>query len=244
MKKKIVLGIIAAVLIVLCGVYVGYCSKVNAAEQEELKAQQQELWGEIVNDAQIPEEWYLADGFDNIQEWWEEIKSVKTEYATYISDTVAEYDGYLTEEQLAALQEMSDQMAASHSILEIHGILNSVDQVRAEAQAAKDAAAQQATTSIASYSGGGGYSSDFKSAGVVYQNGWRYTWYSQNTLPGGGLNIPGRHVEDGFVKDGNGNIVVASSSDSYGDIVDTPYGQGKVYDSGCAAGTRDLYTDY
>ena len=244
MKKKIVLGIIAAILIVLCGVYVGYCSKVNAAEQEKIVAQQQELWGEIVNDAQIPEEWYRVDGFDNLQEWWEEIKNVKTEYATYVSDTVAEYDGYLTEEQLIALQEMSDQMAASHSIVEIHGILNGIDQVRAEAQAAKDAAAQQATITTANYGNRNSYSNDFKSAGVVYQNGWRYTWYSQNVLPGGGLDIPGRHVEDGFVKDSDGNIVVASSSDSYGDIVDTPYGQGKVYDSGCAAGTRELYTNY
>ena len=81
MKKKIVLGIIAAILIVLCGVYVGYCSKVNAAEQEKIVAQQQELWGEIVNDAQIPEEWYRVDGFDNLQEWWEEI--ISGEYQDY-----------------------------------------------------------------------------------------------------------------------------------------------------------------
>ena len=38
--------------------------------------------------------------------------------------------------------------------------------------------------------------------GVVYFNGHKETYYSQNVLPGGGLRIPGRHVaEDGTVRD-------------------------------------------
>lgn len=102
-----------------------------------------------------------------------------------------------------------------------------------------------------SYSGGG-YSSDphgFKSAGVVYDdNGTRYTWYSQNSLPGGGLtelNNNGRHVNDeGFVCDGDGYISVASSDHPIGTVVETPFGEGKVYDTGCASGTIDIYTNY
>lgn len=89
----------------------------------------------------------------------------------------------------------------------------------------------------------------FKSAGVVYgDDGTRYTWYSQNVLPGGGLtelNGNGRHVNDeGFVCDGDGYISVASSDYEIGTIVDTPFGIGKVYDTGCAPGTIDIYTDY
>lgn len=80
-----------------------------------------------------------------------------------------------------------------------------------------------------------------KTRGVVYHNGWRFTYYSETVLPGNGLNIPGRHVSDGKVCDADGYICVASSTLPKGTVVDTPLGTGRVYDSGCAAGTLDLY---
>lgn len=84
-----------------------------------------------------------------------------------------------------------------------------------------------------------------RSKGVVYYNGHRETWYSQKVLPGGGLKIPGRHVDSrGLVCDGNGYICVASSDLAKGTIVETSLGTGKVYDSGCASGTIDIYTDW
>lgn len=85
--------------------------------------------------------------------------------------------------------------------------------------------------------------SSFRSRGVIYWNGWRWTWYSQRVLPGGGLRIPGRHVgANGYVMDGNGKICLASSSLSKGTVVSTPFGaEGYVYDSGCASDTLDVY---
>lgn len=81
--------------------------------------------------------------------------------------------------------------------------------------------------------------------GVVYFNGHRETYYSQKVLPGYGLNIPGRHVaSDGTVRDENGYICVASSDHPKGTVVETSLGTGKVYDSGCASGTIDIYTDW
>ena len=98
------------------------------------------------------------------------------------------------------------------------------------------------------YSEDNPYSGNFKSDGVVYSDGTRYTWYSQNVLPGGGLtelNNNGRHVDDnGFVCDGDGYIAVASNDYAQGTVVDTPFGKGKVYDSGCDSGTIDIYTNY
>lgn len=83
------------------------------------------------------------------------------------------------------------------------------------------------------------------SKGVVYFNGHRETYYSQKVLPGGGLNIPGRHVaEDGTIRDADGYICVASSDYPRGTIVETSLGTGKVYDTGCASGTIDIYTDW
>ena len=93
-----------------------------------------------------------------------------------------------------------------------------------------------------------GDASDFRTAGVVYDGGTRYTWYSENVLPGGGLdelNANGRTVnEDGYVVDGDGYIAVASSDHEIGTELETPWGMARVYDTGCPSGTVDVYTDW
>lgn len=83
--------------------------------------------------------------------------------------------------------------------------------------------------------------------GVVYYNGHKETYYSQKVLPGGGLNIPGRHVaEDGTIRDADNYICVATdwSFIPYGALVETSLGMGKVYDTGCDYGTVDIYTNW
>ena len=88
---------------------------------------------------------------------------------------------------------------------------------------------------------------EFEWLGVVEEDGVKYTWYSQNVLGGGGLdelNANGRHVEGGYVVDADGYIAVASSDYEKGTVLDTPFGAAKVYDTGCASGTIDVYTDF
>ena len=81
--------------------------------------------------------------------------------------------------------------------------------------------------------------------GVVYSGGWRYTWYSQNELAGGGLSIPGRHVGNaGLIMDKDNYVCLASDSHGRGRILSTPYGLGKVYDCGPGYGTIDVYTNW
>lgn len=101
----------------------------------------------------------------------------------------------------------------------------------------------QKVTPTYTYTGGG-----LTKRGGVYWNpntGLKETWYSQKVLPGGGLNIPGRHVNDeGFVCDGDGYICVASSTYAKGTIIETSRGMGKVYDAGCAPGVLDVYVNW
>ena len=96
--------------------------------------------------------------------------------------------------------------------------------------------------------GGDAGADDFRSQGVVYDDGTRYTWYSENVLPGSGLtelNENGRTVnDDGFVTDGNGRIAIASSDYPIGTELDTPFGPATVYDTGCPSGTIDVYTNF
>lgn len=86
----------------------------------------------------------------------------------------------------------------------------------------------------------------FKVLGVVYFNGWRWTWYSERVLPGGGLSIPGRHGdENGFICDENDYICLASMNLDKGTVIDTPFGkQGKIYDYCETNGTVDVYVNW
>ena len=91
------------------------------------------------------------------------------------------------------------------------------------------------------------YSCDrFKTLGRVQYGEYTYTWYSQRLLPGGGLNIPGRHLnEHGLVADENEYVVLASDDFFKGAILNTPIGiKGKVYDAGSGVGNLDIYCDW
>ena len=86
-----------------------------------------------------------------------------------------------------------------------------------------------------------------KGKGAQYYNGHRETYYSEKVLPGTSLNIPGRHVaDDGTIRDGDGFICVAADPGymGRGSILMTSVGPAKVYDSGCAYGTIDIYVSW
>lgn len=111
--------------------------------------------------------------------------------------------------------------------------------------AAEEEAAKQKHYSYAPvyYDGGNGILT--KSKGVNTYNNRKETWYSQRVLPGNGLNIPGRHVgSDGVIRDADGYICVAASDLSKGSTVETSLGTAKVYDTGCAGGVTDIYTNW
>ena len=88
--------------------------------------------------------------------------------------------------------------------------------------------------------------STFKRMGVFNYNGHRWTWYSEKVLPGPGLRIPGRHVdENGYVCDENDYICLAANFLSKGTVVDTPLGkQGKIYDYCETNNTIDVYVSW
>lgn len=72
----------------------------------------------------------------------------------------------------------------------------------------------------------------FEFMGRISWDGKVFTYYSERVLPGGGLRIPGRHTSGGYVRDGDGYIVLASDYYAKGTVVSTPFGSpGKVYDA-------------
>ena len=120
---------------------------------------------------------------------------------------------------------------------------NAKEKAEKEAKAQAEEQAQQTYSgSSASNSGVKISLSQFMFDGVVYSGGYKFTYYSQSVLPGGGLSIPGRHVNaDGFVSDGDGYIVLAGSA-PLGTVYDTPFGyKGKIYDRGTYGNHLDVY---
>lgn len=114
-------------------------------------------------------------------------------------------------------------------------------EAKAQAEAEEQAQATYVGSSV-SNSGVKISLSQFMFDGVVYSGGYKFTYYSQSVLPGGGLSIPGRHVNaDGFVSDGDGYIVLAGSA-PIGTVYDTPFGyKGKIYDRGTYGNHLDVY---
>ena len=93
---------------------------------------------------------------------------------------------------------------------------------------------------------------DFRVRGVIRNyNGKDWSYYDEADLPGGALEIPGRHTDDNLVKDGDGNICLASKEITRGVTVLTPIMDpngaqynGKIYDYCDTAGRIDVYVSF
>lgn len=200
---------------------------------------------------------YKLDGYDDFYSWFEDFSGKKLENQKRVDDAISAYGDFMTEEDKTSLLAYRDSYGTSLSIMAmsqyddaVSAIIDAAktkyDEYQARLAAQAVVAKQASSSSSGSYSSGdGSYSGDyyqFMRDGVVNANGNKYTYYSESVLPGGGLNIPGRHNEGGFVKDGDGYICVANDKPN-GTVVDTPWGAGKVYDSGTSGNHYDIYVE-
>ena len=192
---------------------------------------------------------YLQEGYVDQEQWQSEFNAKAAELESTHSELLKLRD-YLSEDNqaivdnfnlnsfkyISELEETSGQFAAmcDEALAAKERQLERQRQQRAAQQQ------QQQVTQQQSYSGDSG---SFKSRGVIYQNGIRYTYYSSNVLYH--YRTPEWNAgSDGIYRDSAGYIIVASSDHSQGSVVSTPFGAGKVYDSGCASGTIDIYTNF
>lgn len=192
---------------------------------------------------------YLQEGYVDQEQWQNEFDTKFAELESTYSELL-ELRDYLSEDNqaivdnfnldsfkyISELEETSGQFAAmrDEALAAKERQLERQRQQRVAQQQQQQAAQQQ------SYSGNSG---SFKSQGVIYQNGIRYTYYSSNVLYH--YRTPEWNAgSDGIYRDSAGYIVAASSDHSQGSVVSTPFGAGKVYDSGCASGTIDIYVNF
>lgn len=192
---------------------------------------------------------YLQEGYIDQEQWQSEFDTKAAELESTHSELL-ELRDYLSEDNQAIVDNFNLDSFKYISELEETG--GQFAAMRDEALAAKERqlerqrqqrAAQQQQQQVAQQQSYSGNSGNFKSQGVIYQNGIRYTYYSSNVLYH--YRTPEWNAgSDGIYRDSAGYIVVASSDHSQGSVVSTPFGAGKVYDSGCASGTIDIYTNF
>ena len=250
-KSKIILGILCTIVVIVAAIEMVWnwrmvkelldIPRVHAIEHIAEDA----IEFETISDKAVPSVLWESDGYEDFDTWAVDLREIKSDSIGIAQDAINEWGKYLDEEEQARLQAIEDEIQTLNSITEINALLEEFHTIIEECKPAP-ASTRQPVSSTPSYNSGGS-SGSFKQMGVVYDDNYRYTWYSQNVLPGGGLNIPGRHVNsENFVCDENGYIVVAADPDTlkYGAVIETPFGTAKVYDTGCAPGTVDVYTNY
>lgn len=190
----------------------------------------------------------IKEGIDGLSKAnnTKEVKEAYRKYAQIELDRIQqkrdeEEKAKKVEEERIAKEKAEEEAKAKKA--EEERIAKEKAEKEAKAQAEAEEQAQQTYSgSSASNSGVKISLSQFMFDGVVYSGGYKFTYYSQSVLPGGGLSIPGRHVNaDGFVSDGDGYIVLAGSA-PLGTVYDTPFGyKGKIYDRGTYGNHLDVY---
>lgn len=252
-KKKLIIGVVViiCIIVVALGGFAGYTYyTTNIAPQEVVEQETLEVTDEPL---------YEIDGYSDYDTWMADLTAKKDAYVGFADEKIADLEGYLTEDEQNKLREYEADMAAAETILECGDIEILINQIIDPAYekknadiAAEEAAAQAAQTTTYtepvynnysynnSYSGSG---NDFKSQGVIYQNGTRYTYYSSNVAYH--YRTPEWTAgSDGLYRTSEGYIVVASGDHAQGSLVDTPFGTGQVLDSCATSGTIDIYTNF
>lgn len=248
-KRVIITSIIAIIIVASCG----YATYQYQVEQERIE---QERIAEEKRKAKEREEKKLAEL--RKEHSIEGIASVLSEkYANVITDDekylILNYEEYMMtthkvkdfEKYKGELDELISQLDTRLSEWEAEQQRIAEEEARKAAEAsAAQGQAQAQRQSASQQSGDSSGNIDLRSAGVVNWGGYTFTWYSQNVLPGGGLNIPGRHVNGaGFVCDGDGYIVAATAM-GRGATGNSPWGEWKSYDTGVSGNVVDLFTNW
>lgn len=263
-KNKIILGVLLSIVVVVAAIEVVWnwntvkdFIKIPTAHAME-QVNNPEIEVEKISDRLLPSDLWESDGYKEFAPWVKDLRKMRNEADGMSQNALDEWGEYLDEEEKTRIVAIENEIKVCESISKIKELNKEFDTIIEENKPAPEpeptpepvqntAPTYNTPVSSTPASNAGSYTGDFKSAGVVYDGGYRYTWYSQNVLPGGGLNIPGRHVNaNNFVCDENGYIVVAAdpSTLARGSVIQTPFGTAKVYDTGCAPGTIDVYTNY
>ena len=252
-KKKILIGSLVALILAVALITVPQIVTSTAQAEEETTEESTYTYN---NDSELdkvhlPIQMYKEEGYDDFKTWWEELQEKRKSYEGITEDIIAELDGYLSDEEISALQEKELKIINARCfadldqyVEEYEALVQPAVEKKNEAEAFKGYSSSGGSGS--SYSSGSysGNYSNFRSAGVLYDSGYRYTYYSSNVLyhyntANWDLGDDGIHREDG-------RVVVASDAYPNGTVINTElFGECIVRDCGVGrSDTLDVYTAY
>lgn len=180
-----------------------------------------------------------SDGYDSVIDWYNDLEAKKADAVGIADEAIEVYSSIITDEEVDLLYSLEDRMTTAVTMKAYDKAYDQTNELLDEL----DARMPKHTYSSSSGYYGGPEGVLTKSGGVNSFGGRRETWYSSNVL------YHYRTSEwtpdsNGVYRDSDGYVVVAASDLSQGSLVNTSHGMGKVYDSGCAAGTTDIYTNW
>lgn len=181
-----------------------------------------------------------SDGYDSVIDWYNDLQAKKAEAVGIADEAIEAYSPIITDEECDMFYALEKRMTKAVTM----DIYNEAYEQTNDLMDSIEARMPKKTYSL--YSGGyyGGPEGVLtRSGGVNSFGGRRETWYSSRVL------YHYRTSEwtpdaNGVYRDSDGYVVVAASDLAQGSVVETSHGTGKVYDSGCAAGTTDIYTNW
>lgn len=222
----------------------------NQTSIEEVTYNPRTMFIEEIHDTEFDydAEWVQL-GYSSVIEYYQDLEDVKNDSDGITDKAIETYSQVITDKQAEQLKQHEEGMknAVNFAVYQSHS--DSFDEI---VLACADTMSKKPTYSPnVSYGLNQNYISNgsglTKSGGVYYYNGRKETWYSQRESGQHitASSIPGRTVgSDGIIRDSNGYICVAASDLPLGSTIETSLGTGKVYDTGCANGTTDIYTDW
>lgn len=157
------------------------------------------------------------------------VASISKSSTSFSSEKLMQVIDSAKEAHAAKVQEIAEDKAAEEERLRLE-----------EEERLRKIEEEKAAQSVQVRSNGSGLT---KSSGVNWYNGWRETYYSSKVLYHY-MTPQWTAGADGVYRDSDGYVIVSSSSEPYGTITDTSFGMGKVYDTGCALGTHDIYVNW
>lgn len=181
-----------------------------------------------------------SDGYDNVIDWYNDLQAKKADAVGIADEAIKVYSSIITDEERDMLYSLENRMTTAVTMNIYNEAYDQINELMDELDS------RMPKISYSSYSGGyyGGPEGVLtKSGGVNSFGGRRETWYSSNVLWHYRTN-EWTPDANGVYRDADGYVVVAASDLAQGSIVETSHGTGKVYDSGCAAGTTDIYTNW
>lgn len=249
-KKKIVIGTVCGIgaLVIGLGSVTAYNIEQDKQEQiriEQVEKKKEEERKELAKkkaEEEAKEQERIAKEKEEKAKAEAELKRKQEEEKKKAEEAKAAQE---EADRIAAEQAEAERLAAQQAAEELAAQQAEQQKIAEENNVQENYASNEeivqdnGTAAVASAQTSSSYE-EFMVAGVINSGGYKYTYYSQSVLPGGGLNIPGRHVSGGFVRDGNGYIVLANDAPK-GTIIETPFGTGMVYDRGTSGNHIDVY---